>query len=97
MPEHANGQARDLAAAETSLAGDGLQYSQEVAHAPGVTVITDPAIVAAVERASELDRKWFARHRDRAHRVRRLMSGELPADPSRFGPVTWPVYVASGR
>ena len=40
-------------------------------------VITDPAIVAAAERASELDRVWFLQHPDRAHRVRRLIKGEL--------------------
>ena len=43
-------------------------------------VITDSAILAIVERESELDRVWFLRHPDRAHRVRRLIQGEPPVD-----------------
>ena len=56
-------------------------------------IITDPRIVAAVEQASELDRKWFERHRDRAHRVRRSTSGEHPVDLLVHGPTSWPVHV----
>lgn len=54
--------------------------------------ITDPAIVAAVDRASELDRAWFKRHPSRAYRVRRMIPGEhLPVALS-YGPPDWPVY-----
>jgi hypothetical protein len=42
----------------------------------GPPVITDLKIVAIVERASELDRVWFLRHPERAHRVRRLIPGK---------------------
>jgi len=34
--------------------------------------------VAAVEQASEDDRRWFKRHRDRACRLRPALDGEFP-------------------
>ena len=60
---------------------------------PVVPVVDDPAIVAAVERASDLDRAWFKRHPDRAHRVRRPVLGEFPFDLVDFGPRAWPLFV----
>lgn len=57
-----------------------------------IPVITDSAVVAIVERASDLDRTWFRRHPDRAHRIRRMIPGEHPPEVLAFGPQDWPVF-----
>ena len=46
------------------------------ANRTGPPVTTDPKTEAALERANKLDRAWFERHPERAHRVRRLVPGE---------------------
>lgn len=56
---------------------DRQHSSAEPSKQPDIPVVTDPAIVAAVEAASEADRLWFKRHPDRAHRLRRVYPGEL--------------------
>lgn len=52
----------------------------------------DPALVAATERASDLDRAWFKRHPRRAHRLRRMVPGEHPPEACAYGPPSWPIY-----
>jgi hypothetical protein len=59
---------------------------------PETPVITDPVVAAMVERIADLDRAWFKRHPDRAHRVRRMMPNEFPGTVPD-GPLAWPVFV----
>lgn len=53
--------------------------------------VADPALIAATERASDLDRGWFKRYPSRAHRIRRMIPGEHPPEALRYGPPDWPV------
>ena len=54
-------------AADTSLAGDGPQHSK-----------IDWKSLAAIDRASDSDRAWFAHHPARAYRLRPTVPGEFP-------------------
>ena len=56
---------------------DRQQYSAEAWPSPdGPTYITEPALVALIDRASDLDRAWFERHPGRAYRIRPEIAGE---------------------
>ncbi len=70
--QKANAPASDRGAAVTSLAGDAPQHSK-----------IDAKTLAAIDRASDLDRAWFARHPTRAYRLR-------PVVPGEFGRGTFP-------
>src|SRR4051812_9825036 len=48
---------------------------------------------AAVERAAKLDAGWFRRHPARAHRVRRMVTGEGLTGPEQSGPAGWSTFV----
>lgn len=61
-------------------------YSAGPSKTPEIPVIADPALAAAAERASDLDRSWFRRHPLRAHRVRRPVPGEFPFELVNRGP-----------
>src|SRR4051794_40157771 len=52
----------------------------------------DPKTLAAVDRASDLDRGWFKRHPARAHRVRRMVADEYPPEALFRTPLGWPTY-----
>jgi hypothetical protein len=56
---------------------DRRQNSADPAPSPDEpTYINDPALVALIDRASELDRAWFERHPGRAYRIRPEIAGE---------------------
>lgn len=58
---------------------DGRDYSAR----PGGSQVIDAKTLAAIDRASDLDRAWFARHSTRAYRLR-------PVVPGEFGTGTFP-------
>ena len=66
---------------------------------PETPVITDPVVAAATERIADLDRAWFKRRPDRAHRIRRRIPGEpgLPDDPHELAPQDLLAFVALRR
>jgi hypothetical protein len=47
---------------------------------------------AATDRASNIDRSWFVRRSDRAHRVRPMVPGEFPRE-RLAGPPEWRAFV----
>src|SRR5215203_4270034 len=73
MARNANGPGANRAAADTSNTDEQPQRSS-----------IDPKILAAVDRASDLDRTWFTRHPDRAYRLRAALPNEHPGSRARL-------------
>ena len=92
MPETSNTPVGGRGAAGMLSEAQRPRHNRAAAPALGAPVITDPAIVAAGERISDLDRAWFKGRPDRAHRVRRMMPNEFPGTMPD-GPLAWPVFV----
>ena len=92
MPETSNTPVGGRGAAGMLSEAQRPRHNRATAAALGAPVITDPAIVAAGERISDLDRAWFKGRPDRAHRVRRMMPNEFPGTMPD-GPLAWPVFV----